>query len=178
MKPDFFDNQAPAGVPDGPPLLITGYTGTLGRAFRVICQLRGLHAVGLWSGEPGTTLLDGGAPFYDTYTCADGRHVAVGALEPQFFAALVDGLGLDAATMPAQTDATGWSRWREVLTATFATKTRDEWAQLFDGTDACVTPVLTPWEAPHHPHAVGREAFVDVDGVTMPAPAPRFGGSD
>ena len=140
--------------------------------------LRGLHAVGLWSGEPGTNLLDGGAPFYDTYTCADGRHVAVGALEPQFFAALVDGLGLDATTMPAQTDVTGWSRWREVLTATFATKTRDEWAQLFDGTDACVTPVLTPWEAPHHPHAVGREAFVDVDGVMMPAPAPRFGGSD
>lgn len=140
--------------------------------------LRGLHAVGLWSGEPGTNLLDGGAPFYDTYTCADGRHVAVGALEPQFFAALVDGLGLDATTMPAQTDAAGWSRWREVLTATFATKTRDEWAQLFDGTDACVTPVLTPWEAPHHPHAVGREAFVDVDGVMMPAPAPRFGGSD
>ena len=80
--------------------------------------------------------------------------------------------------MPAQTDVTGWPRWREVLTATFATKTRDEWAQLFDGTDACVTPVLTPWEAPHHPHAVGREAFVDVDGVTMPAPAPRFCGSD
>lgn len=136
--------------------------------------LRGMHAAGLWDEQPGTNLLDGGAPFYDTYTCADGRFVAVGALEPQFFAALLDGLGLDAATLPPQLDRAGWPRMRQVLTDVFATRSRDEWAEIFDGTDACVTPVLTPWEASTHPHAVARGSFVDIDGVTMPAPAPRF----
>jgi alpha-methylacyl-CoA racemase len=133
-----------------------------------------LRAQGWWSDERGTNLLDGGAPFYDVYGCADGRYVAVGALEPQFYAALLDGLGLAGAGLPDQADRGGWPRLRQVFTEVFARRTRDDWTAVFEGTDACVTPVLEPAEAPHHPHLAARGTLVDVDGVVQAAPAPRF----
>jgi alpha-methylacyl-CoA racemase len=139
--------------------------------------LYGLRAAGGWQDQHGTNLLDGGAPFYDTYETADGRYVAVGALEPQFYAALLAGLGLAGADLPGQHDRAGWPVLRERFAAVFAARTRDEWAQVFAGADACVAPVLTMAEAPGHPHAVARNAFVEVAGVVQPAPAPRFGRS-
>jgi alpha-methylacyl-CoA racemase len=139
--------------------------------------LHGLRAAGGWQDRHGTNLLDGGAPFYDTYETADGRYVAVGALEPQFYAALLDGLGLAGAGLPGQHDRSGWPVLRERFAAIFATRTRDEWAQIFAGTDACVAPVLTMTEAPAHPHTLARNTFVEVNGVVQPAPAPRFGRS-
>jgi alpha-methylacyl-CoA racemase len=138
---------------------------------QMIWAFRGL---GTWSDAQGTNLLDGGAPFYDTYTCADGRYVAVGALEPHFYAALLRGLGLDEQDLPRQLDRDGWPVLRARFTAAFAAHDRDHWAEVFDGTDACVTPVLTFAEAPDHPHAAARRAFLTLDGVVQPAPAPRF----
>lgn len=137
--------------------------------------LHGMRAAGMWPHPRGENLLDGGAPFYDTYACADGRHVAVGALEPPFYAALLTGLGLAGEDLPAQLDQQGWPVLRERFAAVFATRTRDEWAATFAGTDACVAPVLSPGEAPAHPHNRARDAFVDVGGIVQPAPAPRFG---
>jgi alpha-methylacyl-CoA racemase len=134
----------------------------------------GLRHQGSWSDERGTNLLDGHAPFYDTYTCADGRHVAVGALEPQFYAALLAGLDLDPAELPEQYERAGWPELRARFTAAFATRTRDEWARVFDGTDACVTPVLAFDEVPRHPHLAARATIVAPDGVPQAAPAPRF----
>jgi alpha-methylacyl-CoA racemase len=135
----------------------------------------GLRAAGLWSDERGTNLLDGAAPFYDTYATADGRYVSVGALEPQFYAALLDGLGLAGEDLPGQHDRSGWPALRERFTAIFASRTRDEWERTFAGTDACVAPILSPAEAPDHPDNAAREVFVEVGGVLQPAPAPRFG---
>jgi alpha-methylacyl-CoA racemase len=135
--------------------------------------LHGLLALGAWSTERGANLLDGGAPFYDTYRCADGRFLAVGALEPQFFAELCQTLGIEPADLP-QHDRDAWPAQRERLAALIATKPRDEWAAIFEGTDACVAPVLDLSEAPEHPHNVARQAFVEVGGVPQPAPAPRF----
>lgn len=137
----------------------------------------GLRARGVWRDERGVNLLDGGAPFYDTYATADGEFVAVGALEPQFYAALLKGLGLEGTGLPAQMDTARWPTLRETFAATFATRTRDEWAQVFAGTDACVAPVLSPAEAPSHPHNTARGTFTDIGGITQPAPAPRFGRS-
>ena len=136
-------------------------------------MVHGLMAAGLWRDERGVNLLDGGAPFYDVYPTADGRHIAVGPLEPQFFAALIDTLGL-ADTVPAQYDIAAWPQLRETLAATFATRTRDEWVAVFDGTDACVAPVLSLTEAPAHPHLAARQTFVRHHDVVQPAPAPRF----
>lgn len=132
---------------------------------------------GGWSDERGTNLLDGGAPFYDTYACADGRYVAVGAIESRFYAQLLTGLELCAENLPAQHDRNGWPELRATFAAAFLKRTRDEWAALFAGTDACVTPVLTFAEAATHSHAARRGAFVEVDGVVQPAPAPRFSRS-
>ncbi|MBK5307734.1 MAG: CoA transferase [Frankiaceae bacterium] len=134
-----------------------------------------LKAGSSWSERRGSNLLDGGAPFYDTYECADGEYVAVGALEPQFFAELVDVLNLDHA--PGQADIARWPELRERLRAAFLTRTRDEWAVLFEGRPACVTPVLHLREAAAHPHVAARGTVVEVDGVAQPAPAPRFSRS-
>lgn len=133
-----------------------------------------LSARGLWSEARGANLLDGGAPFYRCYACRDGRFVAVGALEPQFYAALLAGLEIPAAEAP-QFDLPGWTALHARLAAVFATRDRDDWAARFAGTDACVTPVLTLAEAPRHPHNAARTTFVD-QGVIQPAPAPRFDG--
>jgi alpha-methylacyl-CoA racemase len=137
----------------------------------------GMRAAGAWQDQRGTNLIDTGAPFYDTYATADGGYVAVGALEPQFYAALLAGLGLTDAGLPAQHDRSGWPLLRERFAAVFAARSRDEWAEVFAGTDACVAPVLSMAEAPVHPHATARDAFVEVGGVVQPAPAPRFGRS-
>jgi alpha-methylacyl-CoA racemase len=139
--------------------------------------LYGMRATGAWQDKRGSNLLDGGAPFYDTYVTADGGCVAVGALEPQFYAALLAGLGLTDADLPGQHDRAGWPVLRERFAATFAQRTRDEWEQVFAGSDACVSPVLSLAEAPVHPHATARNAFVEVAGIVQPAPAPRFGRS-
>jgi len=130
------------------------------------------RAAGGWTDERGANLLDGGAPFYDTYRCADGRYVAVGALEPQFWATLVATLGL--RDLPDQYDRSGWPQLRERLAAAFAERSRDAWAEVFDRLDACVAPVLTLGEAATHHHLTARAAVVERDGVAQPAPAPRF----
>jgi alpha-methylacyl-CoA racemase len=141
----------------------------------LLCQMVwGLLAQKVWSDEPDSNLLDGHAPFYDTYTCADGRHVAVGALEPQFYAALLDGLGLADAGLGHQLDRSRWPEMRARFTEIFVTRTRDEWAQAFAGTDACVTPVLAFGEVAAHPQIAARATIVEADGVPQAAPAPRF----
>ncbi len=139
--------------------------------------IHGLRASGSWRDERGVNLLDGGAPFYDTYQTADGRFVAVGALEPQFYAALLAGLGLAGADLPAQLDVSGWPVLRERFTEIFAGRTRDEWIAVFDGTDACVAPVLSPDEVAQYPHNLARGVFAEIGGVLQPGPAPRFGRS-
>jgi len=142
-----------------------GFLGTMTRTFA---------AMGLWQDRRGVNMLDGGAPNYRCYRTSDGKWVAVGAIEPQFWAALLDALGLDLDTTPGPYDPAQWPACIEVLTATFASRTRDEWAALFEPLDACVAPVLTLEESLSHPHNVARGAFVEVDGAPMPAPAPRF----
>ena len=137
----------------------------------------GLHAAGNWGGGRGENLLDGGAPFYDTYETADGRHVALGALEPKFFAELARRLGLDERFVKRQYDRKLWPEMREAIAAAVRTKTRDEWCSALEGSDACFAPVLSLEEAPRHAHAQARGAFVTLDGVVQPAPAPRFGRS-
>ncbi len=137
----------------------------------------GLRAAGAWQDERGVNLLDTGAPFYDTYRTADGGYVAVGALEAKFYAALLAGLGLSGADLPGQHDRAGWPVLRARFAEAFASRTRDEWAEVFAGSDGCVAPVLSPAEAPGHPHNAARGAFADIGGVVQPAPAPRFGRS-
>ncbi|WAL63561.1 CaiB/BaiF CoA-transferase family protein [Amycolatopsis cynarae] len=132
------------------------------------------RGAGSWSDRRGVNLLDGGAPYYDTYTCADGRWIAVGALEPQFYAAFLAGLGLDGEDLPDQGDRSGWPILRARFTEVIVSRTRDEWAKIFDGTDACVTPVLSFDEVASHPHMSARESVITLDGVTQAAPAPRF----
>lgn len=134
-----------------------------------------LHSMirsGLWSEAREANLLDGGAPFYDTYECADGRYMAVGAIEPAFFAALMDGLDVD--DHPEQYDVGSWPVLRSLIAAAFRSRSRDEWAEVFAATDACAVPVLTPAEATRHPHNTARQVFVEVEGAVQPAPAPRF----
>lgn len=132
-----------------------------------------LGARGLWNEARGTNLLDGGAPFYRCYACRDGRFVAVGALEPQFYAALLAGLDIPPDEAP-QYDLAGWGALHARFAAVFATQGRDDWAAHFAETDACVTPVLTLAEAPGHPHNLARGTFTGED-LVQPAPAPRFG---
>ncbi|GGO73453.1 CaiB/BaiF CoA transferase family protein [Nocardioides deserti] len=134
-------------------------------------------AAGRSSGDRASDLLNGSAPCYTTYTCADGRHVAVGALEEPFWRTLLELLELDPAHVGDRWDATRWPRQRALLGGRFVTRARDEWAAVFDGTDACVTPVLDHAEAPQHPHAVARGAYVEVGGHLQAAPAPRFSRS-
>lgn len=133
-----------------------------------------LQATGQWRDRRGVNLLDGGAPFYRCYACADGGHVAVGALEPPFFAALLAGLGLPADRF-RQYDPACWPDMADAFARCFETRSRDEWAAHFEATDACVTPVLGLTEAPRHPHHMARGTFMHVDGADLPAAAPRFG---
>jgi alpha-methylacyl-CoA racemase len=138
-------------------------------------MMYGFRANGWWSDRRASNMLDGGAHFYGTYRCADGRFIAVGAIEAPFYATLREGLGLaDDPDFDAQMDPVRWPALRGRLEALFATRPRDAWCALFDGSDACVAPVLDWDEAPRHPHNVARGTFVEVDGVVQPAPAPRF----
>jgi alpha-methylacyl-CoA racemase len=130
------------------------------------------YASGLWQNERGANLLDGGAPFYDTYECADGKYVAVGAMERQFFEQLVTTLGLTG--VPAQHDRAGWPAMRRMFEAAFRSRTRDDWAELFEGVDGCVAPVLDLSEAPAGAHLAARGTFTEAFGVIQPEPAPRM----
>ncbi len=136
--------------------------------------IHGMRGQGQWQDARGTNLLDTGAPFYDTYETSDSLFVSVGALEPQFYAALLTGLGLAGEDLPPQYAQDRWPELKARFTEVFKRRTRDEWAEIFDGTDACVAPILSLGEAPAHPHAAARTGFVDVAGLTQPAPAPRF----
>ncbi|KQN27391.1 carnitine dehydratase [Sphingomonas sp. Leaf34] len=130
---------------------------------------------GLWRDERGVNLLDSGAHFYDTYVCADGTYVSIGAIEPQFYAVLREKSGLSAEpAFDRQMDPRGWPELKEKLSAVFATRTRDEWCAILEHTDACFAPVLSMAEAPAHPHNVARGTFVEVGGVVQPMPAPRY----
>jgi alpha-methylacyl-CoA racemase len=143
-------------------------------ASALVTMVYGMLGAGMWQDRRAANLLDGGAPFYDTYACADGRHVAVGAIEPQFHAQFLHGLGFDGDLPGGQYDVDRWPEQRERIAEVFATRTRDEWTAVFEGTDACVTPVLGLTEAPAHPHLAARGTFTDLDGTPLPAPAPRF----
>jgi alpha-methylacyl-CoA racemase len=136
--------------------------------------LHGLRNIGAWNRGRGENLLDGGAPFYDTYETADGKFVAIGALEERFWADLVAVLGLDPAEVAGRLDPARWPDVREKVAAAVRTRTREEWEKLARGTDACLTPVLSPAEAITHPHNVARKTFVEVGRRPQPAPAPRF----
>lgn len=137
-------------------------------------MIYGMAGQGAWADRRMANALDGAAPFYTTYRCACGGHVAVGAIEPKFWAALLDGLGLSAADLPDRNDPAHWPALRDRLAAVFATRRRDDWDALFARTDACVAPVLSVAEAPQHPHNRARGAFVRADGLTQPAPAPKL----
>ncbi|MDO9380960.1 MAG: CaiB/BaiF CoA-transferase family protein [Nocardioidaceae bacterium] len=142
--------------------------GTAHLATMITAMMRG----GAWTDERGTNLLDSGAPFYDVYETSDGRWMSVGALEPQFWALTLELLGLTDA--PDRDDPARWPALRQLLADTFATRTQAEWDEVFDGTDACVAPVLPLGESHLHPHLVARGTYVDHAGTVQPAPAPRF----
>ncbi len=143
-------------------------------AASLMAMFYGFKAMGMWTGERRANLLDGGAHFYDTYRCADGRWVAIGSIEPQFYALLREKAGLSDPAFDAQMDRSSWPALREKLAAVIATRTREAWCKDMEGTDICFAPVLDLDEAPRHPHNAARETFVEVGGVVQPAPAPRF----
>jgi alpha-methylacyl-CoA racemase len=144
----------------------------------VLAQMMwGMRELGVWTDERGTNMLDGGAPYYDTYECADGRYVSVGAIESQFYAAMLDGLGLDPADLPGQNDRSRWPELRARFTKAFAGKDRDHWAKVFADSDACVTPVLAFGEVEIEPHITERNTFYRVGDGLQPLPAPRFSRS-
>lgn len=136
-------------------------------------MIHGMLAAGGWQDRRGANLLDGGCPFYGTYETADGQYMAVGALEPQFYDTFMTLLGIPEQA-PARDDLARWPELREAIAARFKARTRDEWTAVFEGTDACVAPVLSLREAPHHPHLAARATFTGHGGITQPAPAPRF----
>ncbi|MHB1516835.1 MAG: CaiB/BaiF CoA transferase family protein [Acidimicrobiales bacterium] len=136
-----------------------------------------LRSSGLWNDERGTNLLDTGAHFYEVYETADQKYLAVGAIEPQFYAELLRRLGLDGEDLPDQMDRRSWPEMKVRFAGVFATRTRSEWEKVFEGSDACVAPVLPVVEASEHPHNKSRETFIEVAGVTQPAPSPRFLGT-
>lgn len=136
-----------------------------------------LKAMGQWSQQRGSNLLDGGAPFYDTYRCADGKYVSIGPIEPQFYAEFLQTAGITDPDFAHQWDRARWPELKARLAAHLATRPRDAWCELFAGSDACIAPVLDMDEAPKHPHNQARGTFIDIDGVMQPAPAPRFSRS-
>ncbi len=143
-------------------------------AASLMMMFYGLKATGVWSRNRDDNFIDGGAHFYDTYECADGRWLSLGAIEPQFHAVLVKGMGLPPNAFPAQMSREGWPEYSKRVAEVVKTKTRDQWMAIFDGGDACVAPVLSMDEAPLHHHNAARKTFVEAFGVIQPAPAPRF----
>lgn len=191
------------GEPPAPPLNLVGDYGGGGMllAFGLVCAIfeaqrsgrgqvidasmvdgtallttimHGMRAEGRWKDERGANLVDGGAPYYDTYETADAKYVSIGAMEPQFYAELLRLTGLAGEALPDQGDERQWPALRERLRTVFLTRTQAEWCALMEGTDACFAPVLGLGEAAGHPHNVARGTFVDMAGITQPAPAPRF----
>ena len=143
-------------------------------AASLMTMFYGMHAGGFWQDSRGSNFLDGAAPFYRAYRTSDEQYVIVCAIEQRFFSALIESLAIDDIELADQYDKNKWPAQIERIAAVFARKTRDEWCELLDGTDACCAPVLSLTEAPQHEHNKSRGTFVDVDGVTQPAPAPRF----
>ena len=150
-----------AAMVDGVALLATAMTG--------------LRAAGLHDGPRGTNILDGGAPYYDVYACADGKFLSVAPIERKFREIFLRGLGFDPADFPDMDDSAMWPEARRLIAARLAQRSRDEWCAVFDRQDACVAPVLSLAEAPDHPHNAARRTHVRIDGIMQPAPAPRFG---
>jgi len=193
------------GAPPSPPLNLVGdYAGAVYLAFGIVSAILsaretgagqvvdaaicdtsahlmtsffGQTAAGVFTAERGTNVLDGGSPYYAVYECKDGRYVSVAAIESKFFVELLRRLGLDPSTFPAQNDRSRWSEASKILASTFKTRSRDEWSELLQGSDACFAPVLSPTEAPNHPHFQARSTFVEVDGIIQPRSVPRFDGT-
>ncbi|MGP0057968.1 MAG: CaiB/BaiF CoA transferase family protein [Beijerinckiaceae bacterium] len=140
----------------------------------MLTMFQSMRATKFWTDAPRKNLLDGGAPFYRPHECKDGRYIAVGALEPQFYAKLRELAGLSSPIFDSQSDRSAWPKQQAEMAAIFKTKTRDEWCELFGTSDACVAPIISLAEAPNHPHLVARETYVEHDGHLQPAPAPRF----
>jgi len=140
----------------------------------LMTMIYSFRELGWWKEERGINILDSGAHFYEVYETADHKYFAVGAIEEKFYAELLKGLALDPADLPDQNDRERWPEMKARFAELFASKTRDEWAAIFEGTDACAAPVLSPWEADRHPHNTARGTFVEVEGIVQPAPAPRF----
>lgn len=143
-------------------------------AASLMAMFYGFKASGMWKDERRSNLLDGGAHFYDTYRCADGKWVSIGSIEPQFYALLLEKAGITDPQFGRQMDRSVWPELREKLAAAIAGKTQAQWCEIMGGTDVCFAPVLDLDEAPKHPHNVARQTFVEVAGVVQPAPAPRF----
>jgi alpha-methylacyl-CoA racemase len=196
-----------SGAPPTPPLNLVGDFGGGGLllAFGVTCALlerqrsgkgqvvdaamvdgaaalmtvfHGAQQSGFWREERGSNLLDTGSHFYDAYETADGKHVAIGAIEPQFYAELLKRVGIDAESLPAQLDRARWPEAKAAFARLFKTRTREEWCKILEGSDSCFAPVLAMSEARKHPHNVARGLFVEVAGVAQPRPAPRFSRTD
>jgi len=197
------DHLGRAGEPPTPPINLVGDFGGGGMlmAFGIVCgileargsgqgqvidaamvdgaallftMMHSFKAMGMWSEERGTNLLDTGAHFYDVFECADGLYVSIGSIEPQFYAELLRLTGLEGEELPWQHDKTQWGPLKERFAAIFKGKTRAEWCEIMEGSDVCFAPVLSMSEAPEHPHNKQRETFVEVAGIVQPAPAPRF----
>jgi len=134
----------------------------------------GMMAMGMWTTDRYKNRLDGGAFYYGSYECADGKHISLGSLEPQFYALLLEKCGIEDKSFDEQLDQEAWPLKRQKMEAIFITKTRNQWCEILEGTDVCFAPVLDLEEAPDHPHNKERETFVNFEGITQPAPAPRF----
>ena len=137
----------------------------------------GMMAMGMWTTQRSDNRLDGGAHYYGSYTCSDGKHISIGSIEPQFYALLLELCGIDDPEFLKQNEKESWASLRQKLEELFATKTQAQWCELLEGTDVCFAPVLNLEEAPQHPHNKARSSFVDFEGITQPAPAPRFSRS-
>ena len=133
-----------------------------------------MQSSGFWKDSMGSNMLDGGAHFYDTYECSDGKFISLGSIEPQFYKLLCDLAGFDNNLSSDQMSRDGWPEKKKAVKEIILTKTREEWCQIMEGTDVCFAPVLNMEEAPNHPHNKARQTFIEIEGATQPAPAPRF----
>lgn len=140
-------------------------------------SIYGRHGAGLWKDERESNIIDGGAHFYNTYECADGKWIAIGSIEKPFYAALLEILGVEDSKFQDQMNRDEWTKLKCRLEPIFKERTRNEWCELFEGTDVCFAPVLSLAEAPHHPHNQARGSFIEIDGVVQPAPLPTFSGT-